>query len=101
MRPNSSRGTATSAMEDRVSAVAPDLGPDLDHLLAQAGERPLVPLAGQRQRAQEVRQVVGQRMKLEAHRYDVLLPLAGPVIAELHNSSNGPRGPCCEPPSGG
>jgi hypothetical protein len=64
---NICRGTATSAqLEDRVEAVADDLGPDLDQLLAQAGQLPRLCRLGHRQRPHELAQVVGQRMELEA-----------------------------------
>jgi hypothetical protein len=48
--------------------VAHDPGADLDQLLAQGRERPLRHLVGQRERAQEVGQVVGEREQLQPHR---------------------------------
>ena len=55
-------------LEHDVAAVADDSGTDLDQLLAQGGERPLLDLLRQRQRAHEVAKVVGERVKLEPHR---------------------------------
>jgi hypothetical protein len=48
-------------LEDHVAAVADDPGADLHELLAQGRERPLRHLTGQREAAQEVGQVVGER----------------------------------------
>ena len=39
---------------------------DFDHLLAQAGQRISSNCLGHRQRAHEIAEVVGERMKLEA-----------------------------------
>src|SRR5215211_8985889 len=55
-------------LEDRVAGVRDDLRADLDHLLAKRGQRPAFDLIWQSQRAQEVGQVAGQRMKLKADR---------------------------------
>ena len=49
-----------SHLEDGVAGVAHDLGPDLDQLLAQTGQRPLRDRLGQGQRPHEVGQRVGQ-----------------------------------------
>ena len=38
--------------------------PDLDQLLAQAGQRPALHRLGHRQRAHEVPKIIGQRMEL-------------------------------------
>ena len=55
-------------LEDEVAAVAHDPGADLDQLLAQRGQRPMLDPLRQGQRAQEVGEVVGERVKLEPHR---------------------------------
>jgi hypothetical protein len=55
-------------LADEVAAVLDDPGADLDQLLAQRRQRPLLDLVGQDQRAQEVGEVVGQGVELEAHR---------------------------------
>jgi hypothetical protein len=57
-----------SELEDDIPPVAHDPGADLDQALAQRRQRPLGHLIRQRQRAQEVGQVVGQRKQLQAHR---------------------------------
>ena len=41
---------------------------DLDQLLLQARQRPVLDRFGRRQRAQEIAEIVGQRMKLKANR---------------------------------
>ena len=46
--------------------MADDLRADLDQLLLQARQRPLLDWFGRRQRAQEIAEIVGQRMKLKA-----------------------------------
>ena len=57
---------ATSAIwKSDVAAVADDLRADLDQLLFQAGQRPVLDRLGRRQRAQEVADIVGERVKLE------------------------------------
>jgi hypothetical protein len=61
------RGTATSELEDDVAAMAHDPGADLDQLLAQRGQRSMPDPLRQGQRAQEVGEVVGQRVQLEPH----------------------------------
>ena len=53
-------------MDGDIAAVAQHLGADLHQLLAQRGERPLCDFRRQRQRAQDVGEVVGQRVQLEA-----------------------------------
>jgi hypothetical protein len=45
--------------------VAHHLRTDLDQLLLQARQRPVFDRLGRRQRAQEIAEIVGQRMKLE------------------------------------
>src|SRR5262245_52013876 len=52
-------------LEHDVAAVAHHLRPDLDQLLRQACQRPVLDRLGRRQRAQEIAEVVGERMKLE------------------------------------
>jgi hypothetical protein len=52
-------------LESDVTAVAHDLRADLDQLLLQAGQRPLLDRLGQRQRSHEVCEIAGQRMKLK------------------------------------
>ena len=47
--------------------MAHDPGADLDQFFAERRERPLFDLFRQSQRAQEVRDFVGERVKLEAH----------------------------------
>jgi hypothetical protein len=54
-------------LEHDVAAVAGDSGTDLDQLLAQGGERSLLDLLRQRQRAQKVGEIVGERVQLEAY----------------------------------
>ena len=54
-------------LEHDVAAVADDSGTDLDQLLEQGGERPLLDVLRQRQRAQEVGETVGERVQLEAY----------------------------------
>ena len=54
-------------LEGDIAAVADDLRADLDQLLLQARQRPVLDRLGRRQRAQEVAEIVGERMKLEPH----------------------------------
>ena len=42
-----------------------DLRADLDELVAQGGERPVFHSLGQRRDAQEVAEIIGERMELE------------------------------------
>jgi hypothetical protein len=69
MLANSVLGTATSAIwKGDIAAVGHDLRADLDQLLFQAGQRPVLDWLGRRQRAQEVAEVVGERMELKSDR---------------------------------
>ena len=47
-----------SHLKHRVVGMCDDLGADLDHLLPQRGQRPLLDLPRQSERAQEVGQVI-------------------------------------------
>jgi hypothetical protein len=55
-------------LEHHVAAMAHDPCADLDQLLAQGRERPMLDLPRQGQRAQEVAEVVGERMELKSDR---------------------------------
>ena len=55
-------------LEDHGAPVAHNLGADLHQPLAKRRQRPLLDLIRQRQGAQEVGEVVGERMKLQPHR---------------------------------
>src|SRR5499426_690948 len=50
------------------AAVAHHLRADLDQLVLQGRQRPVLDRLRRRQRAQEIAEVVGERMKLEPHR---------------------------------
>jgi hypothetical protein len=50
------------------AAMADDLGADLDQFLLQARQRPVLDRLRRRQRAQEIAEIVGERMKLQTHR---------------------------------
>ena len=52
-------------LEGDVTAVAHDLRADFDQLLPQARQRPVLDRLWRRKRAQEIAEIVGQRMKLE------------------------------------
>ena len=52
-------------LEGGIAAVADDLRTDLDQLLFQAGQRPVLDRLGRCQRAQEIAESVGERVKLE------------------------------------
>ena len=54
-------------LEHDVAAMAHDPGADLDQLLAQRGQRPMLDPLRQGQCAQEVGEVVGERVQLEAY----------------------------------
>jgi hypothetical protein len=54
-------------LEDDVPGMSHDLGADLHQPLAQRGQRPVGDLSRQRQGAQEVAEIVGQRVQLEAN----------------------------------
>src|SRR5262249_2982013 len=51
-----------------MAAVAHHLRADLDQLLLQTRQRPVLDRLRRRQGAQEIAQIVGERMKLEPHR---------------------------------
>src|ERR1700730_17825628 len=53
-------------LERDVAAVTDDLRADLDELRFQARQRPVFDRFGRRQRAQEVAEIVGQRVKLKS-----------------------------------
>src|SRR5258705_12355515 len=55
-------------LEDDIAAVADDLRADLDQLFLQTRQRPVHDRLRRRQRAQEIAEVVGERMKLEPYR---------------------------------
>src|SRR5215470_14970387 len=55
-------------LEDNIAAVAHHLRADLDQLVLQTRQRPVLDRLRRRQRAQEIAEVVGERMKLEPHR---------------------------------
>ncbi len=55
-------------LERDVATMADNFGPDLDQLLAQSGQRPMLDLLRQRQCAQEVAEIISERMKLEPDR---------------------------------
>src|SRR5215813_13417537 len=55
-------------LEDNIAAVAHHLRADLDQLVLQGRQRPVLDRLRRRQRAQEIAEVVGERMKLEPHR---------------------------------
>ncbi len=48
-----------------ITTMSHDLRADLDELVAQGAERPVFYSLGQRQGAQEVAEIVGERMELE------------------------------------
>ena len=52
-------------VERDVADVANDLRPNLDQLLAQAGQRPRLSRFGDRQRAHEIAEVISERVKLQ------------------------------------
>ena len=54
-------------LEDEIATVADDLRASLDQLLLQARQRPVLDWLGRCQRAQEVAEIVGERVKLEPH----------------------------------
>src|SRR5499427_1131251 len=55
-------------LEGDIAAVAHDLRADLDELPLQARQRPVLDRLRRRQRAKEIAEVVGKRVKLEPHR---------------------------------
>src|SRR5262249_41468845 len=55
-------------LEDNIAAVAHYLRADLDQLVLQTRQRPVLDRLRRRQRAQEIAEIVGERMKLEPHR---------------------------------
>src|SRR5215471_21820240 len=55
-------------LEGDIAAVAHYLRADLDQLVLQGRQRPVLDRLRRRQRAQEIAEVVGERMKLEPHR---------------------------------
>ncbi len=55
-------------LECDVAAMSHDLGTDLDQLVAQRGQGPVLGRLRQRQRAQEVAGILGERVELQANR---------------------------------
>src|SRR6516162_3250626 len=55
-------------LEDKIAAVAHYLRADLDQLVPQTRQRSVLDRLRRRQRAQEIAEVVGERMKPEPHR---------------------------------
>ena len=55
-------------LECDVAAMSHDLRADLDELLPKRRQRPVLNLLRQRQRAQEVAEIVGERVELQANR---------------------------------
>jgi len=64
---NSFSGTAISAMWKIHPGVGNYLGPDLDELELDAGERPVRHITRERETAQEIAEVVGENEQGEAH----------------------------------
>jgi 2-phospho-L-lactate transferase/gluconeogenesis factor (CofD/UPF0052 family) len=62
-----SAASALGHLEDNIAAVAHHLRADLDQLVLQTRQRPVLDRLRRRQRAQEIAEVVGERMKLEPH----------------------------------
>ena len=54
-------------LEGDIAAMADDLRTDLDQLLLQARQRPIFDRLGRRQRAQEVAEIVSERVKLKSN----------------------------------
>ena len=52
-------------LEGDITAMGNDLRPDLDQLLPDGGQRPVLHLLGQRQGPHEIGQIVGRGVKLE------------------------------------
>ena len=61
--------TSTSGLEDNIAAVAHHLRADLDQLVLQTRQRPVLDRLRRRQRAQEIAEVVGERMNGAAPRW--------------------------------
>jgi hypothetical protein len=78
-------------LEHHVAAVTDDPGANLDQLLAQCRERPMLDPLRQGQCAQEVGEVVGQRVKLEPHR---VVP-EGVADSRVQRSAFFPSLMCC------
>ena len=64
-----SRNGDLGRLERDIVPVADDLGADLDQLLPQAFQRPILDRLRRDQRAQEISEIVGQRMKLTTNPY--------------------------------
>ena len=62
-----SRNGDLGHLEGDITAVAHDLRADLDQLFLQARQRPVFDRFGRRQRAQEVAEILGERVKLETN----------------------------------
>jgi hypothetical protein len=54
-------------LEGDIATVVNNLRANVDQLLLQAGQGPVLDWLGRRQRAQEVAEIVGQRVELETH----------------------------------
>ncbi len=65
-------------IEAAIATVADNLGSDLDQLLPQRGQGPVLHLLRQRKRPHEVAQIVGQGVKLETNLVVAELPARQP-----------------------
>src|SRR5262245_34809077 len=65
---NICRASDLGHLEDNIAAMAHYLRADLDQLVLQGRQRPVLDRLRRRQRAQEIAEVVGERMKLQPHR---------------------------------
>ena len=54
-------------LEGDITAVADELSANLDQLFLQARQRPVLDRLGSRQRAQDVAEIVGERVKLKSN----------------------------------
>ena len=77
-------------LQGNVAAVAHHFRAGLDQLLLQARQRPILDWLWRRQRAQEIAEIVGQRMKLEpmatSVRHDSRVHLIAPLPSLIHCS---------------
>ena len=72
-----------SHLESNVPSVRDDPGADLDQLILQAGQRPVLDRLRQSQRPHEVSEIVSKRMKLKTNR----------VVLEFTARQPGPHNP--------
>ena len=84
-----SRNSDLRHLEGDIAAVADDLGADLDELLPQAGQRPVLDRLRCCQGAQEVAEIIGEGLQLAAGLFSCHVAWARGPTPDPGNPQNG------------